>query len=236
MAIVANTFTSFDAKGIRESLADIISSISPEEVPFQSNVGSENVSNTYFEWQTDSLAATSKTARIDGDDVGSFDSTSATSRVGNYTHILRRTTIVADNLSAQDLAGRNDELSYQLAKRGKELKRDIEAVLTDNNAQVAGNSSTARETGGLGAWIATNDVFATGGAVDGASPTGDGTDARTDGTQVAFTEAMLKDAMQAAFTAGGQPSILMVGPHNKTVVSGFAGIGYFYNNKSISKI
>ena len=220
MAIVTNTFTSFDAKGIRESLADIISSISPEQVPFQSNVGSENVSNTYFEWQTDSLAATSKTAQIDGDDVGSFDAAAATTRVGNYTHILRRTTIVADNLSAQDLAGRNDELSYQLAKRGKELKRDIEAVLTDNNAQVAGNSSTARETGGLGSWIATNDVFGSGGA----SPTGDGTDARTDGTQAAFTEAMLKDAMQAAFSAGGEPSILMVGPHNKTVVSGFAGI------------
>ena len=220
MAIVTNTFTSFDAKGIRESLSDIISSIAPETTPFQSNVGSENVSNTYFEWQTDSLAATSKTAQIDGDDVGSFDATSATTRVGNYTHILRRTTIVADNLAAQDLAGRNDELSYQLAKRGKELKRDIEAVLTDNNAQVAGNSSTARETAGLGAWIATNDVFGSGGA----SPTGDGTDARTDGTQAAFTEAMLKDVMQAAFTAGGEPSLLMVGPHNKTVVSGFAGI------------
>lgn len=220
MAIVTNTFTSFDAKGIRESLADIISSISPEQVPFQSNVGSENVSNTYFEWQTDSLAATSKTAQIDGDDVGSFDAAAATTRVGNYTHILRRTTIVADNLSAQDLAGRNDELSYQLAKRGKELRRDIEAVLTDNNSQVAGNSSTARETGGLGSWIATNDVFGSGGA----SPTGDGTDARTDGTQAAFTEAMLKDAMQSAYTAGGEPSILMVGPHNKTVVSGFAGI------------
>ena len=220
MAIVTNTFTSFDAKGIRESLADIIASISPEEVPFQSNVGSKNVSNTYFEWQTDSLAATSKTAQIDGDDVGSFDSTSATTRVGNYTHILRRTLIVADNLAAQDLAGRNDELAYQLAKRGKEIRRDVEAVLTDNNAQVAGNSSTARETGGLGAWIATNDVFGSGGA----SPTGDGTDARTDGTQAAFTEAMLKDVMQAAYTAGGEPSILMVGPHNKTVVSGFAGI------------
>jgi hypothetical protein len=220
MAIVTNTFTSFDAKGIRESLADIISSISPEQVPFQSNVGSENVSNTYFEWQTDSLAATSKTAQIDGDDVGSFDAAAATTRVGNYTHILRRTTIVADNLSAQDLAGRNDELSYQLAKRGKELRRDIEAVLTDNNAQVSGNSSTARETGGLGSWIATNDVF----AGDGASPTGDGTDARTDGTPAAFTETMLKTAMQSAYTAGGEPSILMVGPHNKTVVSGFAGI------------
>ena len=220
MAIVTNTFTSFDAAGIRESLADVIANISPEEVPLQSNVGSENVSNTYFEWQTDSLAATSTTARIDGDDVSSFDSTSATTRVGNYTHILRRTLIVADNMGAQDLAGRNDELAYQLAKRGKELRRDIEATLTDNNAQVAGNSSTARETGGLGAWIATNESVGSGGGLT----TGDGTTARTDGTQRDFTEAMLKDAMQQAFTSGGQPSILMVGPHNKTVVSGFAGI------------
>lgn len=220
MAIVANTQTSFSTTGIRESLADIVSSISPEEVPLQSNIGSENVSNTYFEWQTDSLASTSTTAVIDGDDVSSFDATSSTTRVGNYSHILRRTVIVADNLSAQDIAGRNDELAYQLAKRGKELKRDVEATLTDNNAQVAGNSSTARETGGLGAWIATNDNF----AGDGSSPTGDGTDARTDGTQRDLTEAMVKDAMQKAYTAGGQPSILMVGPHNKTVVSGFAGI------------
>jgi len=220
MAIVANTFTSHSAIGIRESLADVIANISPEEVPLQSNIGSENVSNTYFEWQTDSLAATSTTARIDGDDVATFDSTSATTRVGNYTHILRRTLIVADNLGAQDLAGRNDELAYQLAKRGKELRRDIEAVLTDNNAQVAGSSSVARETGGLGAWIGTNQVdnHATGQA------DADGTSARSDGTQQAFTETMLKDAMQQAFTSGGQPSILMVGPHNKTVVSGFAGI------------
>jgi hypothetical protein len=220
MAIVANTFTSHSGVGIRESLADVIANISPEEVPFQSNVGSENVNNTYFEWQTDSLASTSTTAVIDGDDVSSFDSTAATSRVGNYTHIRRRTTIVADNYSALDTAGRNDELAYQLAKRGKELKRDIEAVLTANNAQVAGNSSTARETGGLGAWVATNENVGTGGGL----ATGDGTTARTDGTQRDFTETMLKDAMQQAFVSGGQPSILMVGPHNKTVVSGFAGI------------
>ena len=221
MAIVANTFTSFDAKGIREELSNIIASISPEEVPFQSNVGSENVSNTFFEWQTDSLASTSTTAVIDGDDVASFDSTSATTRIGNYTHIRRRTLIVADNLNSQDLAGRNDELSYQLAKRGKEIRRDVEAVLTDNNARVAGNSSTARETAGLGAWIATNTNKGTGGTDPTAN---DGSDARNDGTQRDLTEAMVKDIMQQAFTSGGNPSILMVGPHNKTVVSGFAGI------------
>lgn len=222
MAIVANTFTSFSAKGIREELSNVINSISPETVPFQSNVGSKNVSNTYFEWQTDALAAVDKTARIDGDDVASFDSTAATTRVGNYTQILRRTVIVADNLDSQDLAGRNSEFSMQIAKRGKELKRDLEAVLCDNNAQVAGNSSTARETGGLGSWIATNDIMGVAGSP--ASPTGNGTDARTDGTQRAFTETMLKSAMQLAFTSGGTPSVLMVGPFNKTVVSGFAGI------------
>ena len=220
MAIVTNTFTSFNSKGIREELSNVINNISPEEVPLQSNIGSKNVSNTYFEWQSDSLAAVDKTAVIDGDDVASFDATAASTRLGNYTQILRRTVVVADNLAAQDAAGRNDELAYQIAKRGRELKRDLEAVLTDNNARVAGNSSTARETAGLGAWIATNDVFGTGGA----SPTGDGTDARTDGTQADFTETMLKSAMQAAYTAGGQPTILMVGPFNKTQVSGFAGI------------
>ena len=220
MAIVSNTFTTFDAKGIREELSNVIANISPEETPFQSNVGSESISNTFFEWQTDSLAATDTTPVINGDDVASFDATSATSRLGNYTHIRRRTVIVADNLEAVDKAGRDSELAYQLAKRGKELKRDVEATLLANNARVAGNSSTAPETAGLGAWIASNDSVGTGGA----APTGDGTDARTDGTQRAFTEAMLKDVMQQTWSAGGNPSILMVGPFNKQAVSAFTGI------------
>ena len=224
MAIVANTFTSFSAKGIRESLSNVIANISPEETPFQSNVGSENVKNTFFEWQTDSLAATSTTAVIDGDDVASFDATAATTRLGNYSHIRRRTLIIADNLEFQDKAGRANELAYNLAKRGKELKRDIEATLLNSNARVAGNASTARETAGLPAWLATNTSKSTGGAVDGVDPTGDGTDTRTDGTQRAFTEAMLKDVMQKAWTAGGNPSVLMVGPFNKTAVSAFTGI------------
>ena len=220
MAIVTNTFTHFNAKGIREALSNVIANISPEETPFQSNVGSKSVSNTYFEWQKDSLAAADATARISGDDVSSFDSTSATIRVGNHTQILRRTVIVADNLEAVDKAGRDSELAYQVAKRGKELKRDIEACLTDNNAKAAGGTGTAPETAGLGAWVATNDNFGTGGA----SPTGDGSNARTDGTQRAFTEDMLKSVMSSVWTAGGNPSVLMVGAFNKQKVSGFAGI------------
>lgn len=221
MTIIANTFTSFDAKGIREELANVISNIAPEETPFTSNVGSENVSNTFFEWQLDDLSSVDVSPIIDGDDVASFDATTATVRVGNYTQIRRRSMIIADNLGFQDLAGRNDEVAYQLAKRGKEIKRDLETIYTGNTARSAGSASAGRVTAGLGAWISTNVNK----AGDGTNPTAvDGSDARNDGTQRDFTEAMLKDVMQKAYTEGGNPSILMVGPYNKTVVSGFAGI------------
>jgi hypothetical protein len=221
MTIIANTFTSFDAKGIREELANVISNIAPEETPFTSNVGSENVSNTFFEWQLDDLSSVDVSPIIDGDDVTSFDATTATVRVGNYTQIRRRSMIIADNLGFQDLAGRNDEVAYQLAKRGKEIKRDLETIYTGNTARSAGSASAGRVTAGLGAWVATNVNK----AGDGTNPTAaDGSDARNDGTQRDFTEAMLKDVMQKAYTEGGNPSMLMVGPYNKTVVSGFAGI------------
>jgi hypothetical protein len=221
MAIVANTFLRFSAQGVREELSNVISNISPEETPFQSNVGTESVSNSFFEWQTDSLAAVATTAIISGDDVTSFDTTAATSRLGNYTHIRRRTMIIEDRLEFVDKAGRDSEVAYQLAKRGKELKRDIEATLLRNGARAVGNSTTAPETAGLPAWIKTNTSK---GAAPGADPAGDGTNARTDGVQRAFTEDMVKDVMQKAWTAGGNPSILMVGPYNKTVASGFQGI------------
>ena len=72
MAIVANTFTRYDAKGIREDLANVIYNISPEETPFQSNTARVNVKNTFFEWQTDVLAAANASnAAIEGDDISS---------------------------------------------------------------------------------------------------------------------------------------------------------------------
>lgn len=227
MAIVTNTFTTFDAKGIREELADTIASISPEEVPFQSNVGSESVSNTRFDWQTDELAATSTTAVINGDDVASFEETSATIRLDNYTHIRRRTYVIADNLEFVDKAGRASELAYQIAKRGKELKRDIEATVLANNAKVAGGTGTAPETAGLPSWVHSNISEAADETAiyDGVGEYPDGTEARADdGTARAFTEAMLKDVMQQTWTAGGDPSVLMVGAFNKQTVSTFAGI------------
>ena len=219
MAIVANTFTRYSAIGIREDLSNVIYNISPEETPFISNIGRENVKNTYFEWQTDSLAAASASnAALEGDDVGSFSAVNPTSRIGNYTQISTKNVIISGTLEALDKAGRRSELTYQLAKLGSELKRDMESALLANQSPVAGNTTTARRTAGLPAFIKTNTSFGTGGA-DTA-----GIAARTDGTQRAFTETLLKNVIAKVWESGGTPKMLMVGSFNKQAASAFNGI------------
>ena len=226
MAIVTNTFTKYSVVGLREDLSSLIANISPEETPFVTNVTKRrSVSNTFFEWQQDSLAAAAANAQIDGDDVASFTATTATSRLGNYTQILRNDFIIADNLGGSlDLAGRRSEIAYQTAKIGKEQRRDLEFNLCGvNQAAVAGNNTTARKTASLSAFIKTNTSKGTGGA-DPTVSSGVVNAARTDGTARSLSETMLKDVIQSAWTEGGSPTMLMVGAFNKRAVSAFAGI------------
>jgi hypothetical protein len=76
--------------------------------------------------------------------------------------------------------------------------------LFDNNARVAGNSTTARELAGAPAWLITNVDFQSGNS--GANPTGDGTDARTDdGTPTAFSQTKFDTVMQSIWENGGTP-------------------------------
>jgi hypothetical protein len=225
MAIVANTFTRYSAVGIREDLSNVIYNISPEETPFISNIGRESVKNTYFEWQTDALsAASASNAALEGDDVSSFAAVTPTSRIGNYTQISTKNVVISGTLEALDKAGRRSELTYQLAKLGSELKRDMESALLANQSPVAGNTTTARRTAGLPAFVKTNTSFGTGGA-DTA-----GIAARTDGTQRAFTEALLKGVIAKVWESGGTPKMLMVGSFNKQAASGFNGIATRYRD------
>jgi len=219
MAQPTNTFDTYDAVGIREDLQDVIYSISPTDTPFMSSAAREAVKNTLHEWQTDALAAASTSnAVIEGDDA-TLDASVATVRVSNHTQIMDKTVVITGTQEAVDKAGRASELAYQIAKKSKELKRDIEATLLSNQAKVAGDSSTARKFGSISSWIAANDSFGAGGA----SPTGNGSDARTDGTQRALTEDQLKSVIKGTWNAGGSPSVIMVGPFNKQKISGFTG-------------
>jgi hypothetical protein len=233
MAIATNTVTRYDGyRAVREDLANVIYNISPVDVPFMSNIGRETVKNTYYEWQTDSLAAAVTTnAQLEGDDSFAADSQAATERVGNYTQISRKVVQTSGTIEAVDKAGMRSYLAYELAKAASELKRDMEATLTSNAVAVAGGNTTARKTAGLGGWIITNSYSGAGTTaaapvMSGGAGSLDGfpTTASVAGTARAFTETLLKTGIQGVWTQGGDPKVLMVGPYNKTVVSGFTGI------------
>lgn len=223
MAVITNTFQTYQAKGIREDLSDVISRVAMEETPFQSNIGKESASNTFFEWQTDDLAAVNlANAQLEGDDIGAFDAVDPTVRVGNYTQIMRKTILIADTEEVVRKAGRKSEVAYQIVKKGIELRRDAEAIFLNNQGAVAGGAGTARTSAGLPAYLKTNTNF----GATGADPvyTNIPTATRTDGTQRAYTETILKDVLQQIYRNGGKTDLMMVGPFNKQVASTFAGI------------
>ena len=219
MAQPTNTYDSYDAVGNREDLADVIYNISPTATPFQTMAKRAKATNILHEWQTDSLAsASTSNAVIDGDDA-TTDAMVATTRLNNRTQISDKVVLISGSQEAANTAGRKSEMAYQTAKSAKELKRDMEAILTGSQAKVAGNSTTARKAASLESWIKTNSSFGAGGA----DPTGDGSDTRTDGTQRVIIEDMSKEELREAFASGGEPNTLMVGPFNKQKVSGFTG-------------
>ena len=88
-----------------------------------------------------------------------------------------------------------------------------------NNARVAGNSTTARELAGLPSWIVTNIDE----AADATVATGDGTDARTDGTAAAFSQARFDSVMQSIWESGGKPDTVYLSAFQMNVAQGFVG-------------
>jgi Family of unknown function (DUF5309) len=160
---------------------------------------------------------------------------SATSRLGNYTQISRKTVIIADTEEVVRKAGRKSEIAYQVAKKGKELKRDIEAILTGTNqARLAGNSTTAPNTATILSWIKTNTTKGSGGSDPSAA---DGTGTRTDGTQANYVESNLKTVLQNIFTnSGDEPEFLMVPPAIKLEVSAFTGNSTRYKDADDARL
>lgn len=216
MTLFTNAWPTYSAIGNREDLSPVIYMIAPYEAPVLANLPATKAAATLHEWQTQALASAAANAQLEGDNITSATAATASVRRGNYCQISRKAPSVTGTQNAVNKAGREDEMEYQVYLKSLELIRDMETDITSNTARVAGNTTTARVSAGLGAWIATNDVVQSGGT----SPTGDGTDTRGDaGTQVAFSESNLGLGLQRAYAQGGNPSLAICGPFNKRQMS-----------------
>jgi hypothetical protein len=219
MAQPTNSFSTYDAVGLREDLTDIIYNIDPTDTPFFTGIGKAKAKAVYHEWQTDSLAAVdADNAHIEGDDT-TAQAITPTTRLGNRCQIFKKSVVIPGTQEAVDKAGRGEEMAYQIVKKTKELRRDIESALLANSAMVTGSDLLPRRLAGVPTWLTTN----TSAGASGVDPVTIGTTARTDGTQRAFTETLLKAVLQLCWNAGGDPETVMVGSFNKQAFSGFTG-------------
>lgn len=216
-----NSFKTYDSVGNREDLADVIYNIAPSDTPLFSMIGSNMATGTYHEWQTDTLEPAGVNAQVEGSEA-EIQASKPTKRVGNYTQIFTKTAAVSNTQEVVNKAGRSRELAYQMVKKTKEIKLDMELALMSNNARKAGGETEARILGGLPSWIMTNGSVGTGGSLS----TGDGVKAMVPGTDRPMTEDILVDVLQSAYTNGANITKMMVAPKMKTFISKtFGGSG-----------
>ena len=229
MAVDSNTNETYDNKVIREDLQEAYTMISPEETPFITSIRSEVASNTLFEWPVVELAAVDYANREkEGEDAPSTNAPNNALRLSNYTQISDKKVKVSHTSQAVDAAANNvQRLSEQIVLKLKELKRDMEGMLTDNVAAAAGSSGNARSSAGLVAFLRTNTVFETGGVDPTLSGTTEGypdaaataSSESTAGASVVFAEADLNQIIEDIWNEGGAPSIIMCNSGNKRRIS-----------------
>ena len=233
MATLATTFQTYQAKGNREDLSDLIAMISPTETPFYSMLKKKSATATRFDWQSDSLAAAANNAQIEGDDLATYTAVSPSTLWSNYTQISTKNFLISRTQEVVNKAGRDSEIDRQKLKKGLELRRDVETALLQNTTFNAGAAATARQTRGCEGWFATNCSV---GAGAGAAPVPSTNTAPVAGTARALTETLVKTMSQSCYTQGGNPTTLMVGAAHKAVVSGFAGNGTRFVDSNNSKL
>jgi hypothetical protein len=219
MAQPTNLYDTYDTTGIREDLVDVIYNISPEDTPILSAIPRAVATSTSHEWQTDALADPAANAVIEGDEA-TTDAMTATVRVKNYTQIQDKVIAVSGTQSSVDAAGRADEMAYQMAKKSKELKKDMEFAIVEENISVVGSATAAREIGSLSTWIKTNGDAA-GALSTGFNASTGLTAAPTGGTDRDLTEAILKTVIKEVYSSGGDLDMLVVPPSVKQTISGF---------------
>lgn len=222
MATLTNIQQTYSQKGQAEDFEEAIYNVTPWETPVLSAIGRTKAKAKIHRWQTDALKAAAANAQLEGDDSPSLDSIAANVEVYNYTQITRKVIGVTGTMDAVDKYGRASETAYQVAKGMKELKVDIDFAICQNQTGSAGTTGGARTSGGMEAWIQTNQITNSGAA----TTTGGFTTAGTiigsaDGaTLFTYTETPLKDLITAIWNnSNGAPDMIALSGKNKARMS-----------------
>lgn len=209
----------YNAVGNKEDVSDIITNIAPYDTPLYTRIGKTKATQVTHEWLEDELGS----PIVNMFDEGYTYSTVAASprtRLYNYTQIMHRGVHVTDSQEAVLHYGIRSEMAYQMQKKLKELAFDCEqAIVTQATKSPGGwNPPTPRIFGGLPYWIGTHVL---GNA----------------GIGRALTFDLINNALEQTWNDGGKPSILLVSPRSKRIISTFtAGNTKYMDGNKTNKL
>lgn len=212
---MANTsmFTTYDQVGLAESVDDVISNLTPADTPFYSSIKSESINARLIEWQEDSLADPVDNAAAEGADAVDGALTPTLMR-SNNTQIFTKAFKISKTSDAVKTYGRARETAYQLGKKLKEIKKDVEYAMVGRASQAAvlgADEEATRRFANVWAQIDAGNIVVT------------DADAGTGGDQAGpLTEANILKAGQKLYEEGADATTLMIKPSDSLLVANFA--------------
>lgn len=200
----------YEAVGNKLDMSDIITNISPEDTPLFSRIGRTKATAVTHEWLEDSLGE----PRVNKQPEGYTYTTEAVNprtRLNNYTQIMHRGIHVTQTQEVVLKYGLRSETAYQMQKTLKELAFDCEQALIQQDTKMLGSMDEARQFGGLPYWVVTNSFTA---------------------SKLTFDE--INNALEQTWNVGGKPSVLLVSPRSKRIISTFTAgnTKYMEGNKT----
>jgi hypothetical protein len=191
----------YDDAAIREDLLDVMTNIDPTEHNFQDLVGTASAFAVLHQWPTDTLDAPGDNAAVEGADASTASITNPT-RVSNITQVFTKPYIVSGTEQSVKQAGFTDRKAYEISKKLKALKNDIEYALVRGSSVTGSGTNTASRLKGVKNFISTNSTAQSG---------------------VSLSEAILISYLSLSWAQGGRVDNVLVGSTLKQRISGFSG-------------
>lgn len=203
-----NQIITVNQTGKKLRVDDVITNITPYDVPFQSSIGSDTTNEVIFSWLEDKLRDVSDNAKQEGADATDSAQTQPVTRQ-NTTQILSETFNISRTANKIGLYGRTRDYARLTVNVGRALKRDLEnAYVGTGQVSALDDGNGNRRLGGAQSMIDSSMVITAGGT--GAT------------AKAALTEDLVLDACQAVFEAGTEASIIMIKVADARKVADFA--------------
>lgn len=204
----------YEAVGNKLDMSEIITNISPEDTPLFSRIGRTKATAVTHEWLEDTLGEPRTNKQPEGYTY-TTEAVSPRTRLNNYTQIMHRGIHVTQTQEVVLKYGLRSETAYQMQKTLKELAFDCEQALIQQDTKMLGSMDEARQFGGLPYWIVTNKFDNGGTARD-------------------LTFDLINTALEQTWKNGGKPSVLLVSPRSKRIISSFTAgnTKYMEGNKT----